>query len=49
MFSYIAPEERAPQEHPLRLMRVTVDATLKELTPQVDRLSSHTGRPSIAP
>jgi transposase len=49
MFSYISPEERVPQGHPLRLMRVMVDAVLKELWPQFDRLYSHTGRPSIAP
>ena len=49
MFSYISPEERVPQEHPLRLMRVMVDAVLKELSPQFARLYSHTGRPSIAP
>ena len=49
MFSYISPEERVPQEPPLRLMRVMVDAVLKELSPQFARLYSHTGRPSIAP
>ena len=49
IFSYISPEERVPQEHPLRTIRVMVDAVLKELSPQFDRLYSHTGRPSIAP
>jgi transposase len=49
MFSDISPEERVPQEHPLRLIRALVDAVLKELSPQLDRLYSHTGRPSIAP
>jgi transposase len=49
MFSYIALEERVPQEHPLRLIRVMVDAVLKELSPQFDLLYSHTGRPSMAP
>jgi transposase len=35
--------------HPLRTMRVLVDAVLKALSPQFDRLYSETGRPSIAP
>jgi transposase len=49
LFSYISPEERVPPEHPLRAIRALVDAVLKELSPQFDRLYSHTGRPSIAP
>jgi transposase len=49
MFSYISPEERVPQDHPLRAIRVMVDSVLKELSPQFDLLYSHTGRPSIAP
>ena len=49
MFSYIAPEERVPPEHPWRSIRLMVDAVLKELSPQCDALYSHTGRPSIAP
>jgi transposase len=49
MFSDIAPEERVPHDHPLRTIRTLVDAVLKELSPQFDRLSSPTGRPSIAP
>jgi transposase len=49
MFSDISPEERVPQEHPSRPIRMLVEAVLKELSPQFDRLSSHTGRPSIVP
>jgi transposase len=49
MFSYISPEERVPQEHPLRIIRMLVDAVLKELSPQFDLLYSYIGRPSIAP
>jgi transposase len=49
MFSYISPEERVPQEHPLRSIRAMVDAVLKELSSPFDRLYSDTGRPSIAP
>jgi len=49
MFSYVAPEMRVPQDHPLRTIRRMVDAVLKELSPQFSRLYSDTGRPSIAP
>jgi transposase len=49
MFSDLSPEERVPQEHPLRLIRMLVEAVLKELSPQFDLLYSYIGRPSIAP
>ena len=49
MFSDLSPDERVPQEHPLRRIRAMVDPVLKELCPQFDRLYSYTGRPSIAP
>lgn len=49
IFSYISPEERVPQEHPVRAIRAMVDAVFKELSPQFEQLYSHTGRPSIAP
>jgi hypothetical protein len=48
IFSYISPEARVPQEHPLRTIRTRVAAVLKELSPQLDTWSSSTGRPSIA-
>ena len=32
MFSYIAPEARVPQDHPLRVMRTMVDRVLAELS-----------------
>jgi transposase len=49
MFSYLSPEERVPKDHPLRAIRALVDRVLKELSGQFATLSSHTGRPSIAP
>jgi transposase len=49
MFSYLSPEERVPQDHPLRSIRVLVDAVLKALSPQLDRLYADTGRPPSAP
>jgi transposase len=49
LFSDLSPEERVPQAHPLRLIRAMVDAVLNEVSPPFDRLSSYTGRPSMAP
>jgi transposase len=38
-----------PDDHPLRAIRAMVEAVLKELSPQLDRLYAQIGRPSIAP
>lgn len=49
MWSYSQPEQRVPQDHPLRPIRAMVDQALKELSPRFALLYSHTGRPSIPP
>ena len=49
MWSYISPEQRVPRDHPLRPLRLVVDAVLEELSPRFDRLYAKTGRPSVAP
>ncbi len=49
VFSYLSPEQRVPQDHPLRLLRVMTDEALRELQPQFNKLYAKTGRPSIAP
>lgn len=49
MFSYVSPEARVPQKHPLRPIRKMVDKALAELSPKFTELYSHTGRPSVAP
>src|SRR6187399_1590248 len=49
MFSYLSPEERVPASHPLRPIRLMVDAALKALSPSFSRLYSTFGRPSIPP
>jgi len=49
MWSYISPEQRIPQDHPLRPIRTLVDAVLKDLSPRFSRLYAKTGRPSVAP
>ena len=49
MFSYVRPEQRVPQDHPLRSIREIVDRALEALSPQFAKLYSLTGRPSIPP
>jgi len=49
MFSYISAERRVPKDHPLRAIRVMVDAALKESSWRFDALYASSGRPSIAP
>lgn len=49
MFSYLAPEERVPEDHPLRSIRRMVDVSLKALSPSFDAMYAAYGRPSIAP
>ena len=49
MFSYISPEKRVPQDHPLRSIRTMVDEALRGMSQQFAKLYSRTGRPSVAP
>ena len=49
MFSYVAPEQRVPADHPLRKIRTLVDEVLGEMSRDFSRLYADTGRPSIAP
>jgi transposase len=49
LFSYVAPDRRVPPDHPLRPIRVMVDAALEQLAPRLAALYSHTGRPSVPP
>src|SRR6185369_9784628 len=49
MFSYLSPEQRVPEKHPLRPIRLMVDDALKALSPSFSQLYSAFGRPSIPP
>src|SRR5499425_1665351 len=49
MWSYLAPEQRVPADHPLRPIRAMVDTILAELSPAFATLYSPLGRPSIPP
>jgi transposase len=48
-FSYRMPEERIPQNHPLRRIRVLADAALRQMDLYFAALYARQGRPSIAP
>src|SRR5213596_3539568 len=49
MFSFLSPERRIPQDHPLRAIRAMVDEVLRDLSPTFDAIYSQVGRPSIPP
>ena len=49
MFSYVVPEQRVRQDHPLRAIRRMTDEVLTTLSPRFDRMYSDMGRPSIPP
>lgn len=49
MFSYVSAEERVPQDHPLRAIRMFVDEILREMTREFDALYAQHGRLSIPP
>ncbi len=49
LFSYVDPEERIPQKHPIRVIKAIVDDVLVSLDAEFERLYEGTGRHSIAP
>jgi transposase len=49
MFSYLSPEQRVREDHPLRAVRAQVDEVLKALSPLFEEMYSSTGRPSVPP
>lgn len=49
MLAFIDLEERVPQKHPLRQIKVFADAALRALSPVFDAMYAEGGRPSIPP
>jgi transposase len=49
LFSYVSLEKRIPQNHPLRKMRLLVDAVLASMDADFSAVYSIRGRPSIPP
>jgi transposase len=49
LFSYVDLEARVRADHPLRPIRLIVNAALERLSPELARLYARVGRPSIPP
>jgi transposase len=49
MYSYISPEDRVRENHPLRMIRSMADEALKNMSGRFDGMYARTGRPSIPP
>ena len=49
IFSYLSPETRVRNDHPLRAIRAMVDEVLTQLSRRFDSIYASAGRPSIAP
>src|SRR3954454_1059284 len=49
MYSYLSPEQRVRQDHPLRLIRAMADQALSSMSKRFDSMYADNGRPSIAP
>jgi len=49
MFSYVSVEDRVPQDHPIRKLRVLVDTILKDLDGLFEARYARERRPSIPP
>jgi transposase len=49
IFSYLSPEQRVRQDHPLRAIRAMADLALESMSKRFDSMYAKTGRPSIPP
>lgn len=49
LFSYVSMEDRIPQDHPLRRIKILLEPLLRDLSREFDRLYADIGRRSIPP
>src|SRR5262249_50059705 len=49
LMTLTTPEQRVPQDHPIRRIKQLADAELARLSPVFDTMYSERGRPSIPP
>lgn len=49
MYSYLSPEQRVRENHPLRKIRAMADEALKNMSGRFDGMYAKIGRPSIPP
>jgi hypothetical protein len=48
VFSYVSPEQRVPNNHPLRPVRAMADEALRDLRPRFNKLyAKPVGHPSL--
>ena len=49
MLAFVDLEERVPNDHPLRTIKIVADEALERLSPEFDRMYSKVGRASVPP
>jgi transposase len=49
MFTYLSPEQRVPEGHPLRDIKTYADRVLTGLSAEFEEMYSKMGRPSVPP
>ena len=49
MLAFVDLEERVPQDHPIRTIKIINDEALERLSPEFDRMYSKVGRASVPP
>ena len=49
MLAFVDLEERVPQDHPIRTIKIIADEALERLSPEFDRMYSKVGRASVPP
>ena len=49
MLAFVDLEERVPQDHPIRTIKIIVDDALERLSPEFDQMYSKVGRASVPP
>jgi len=49
MFTYLSPEQRVPERHPLRDIKIYADRVLMGLSAEFEAMYSKKGRPSVPP
>ena len=47
--AFVDLEERVPNDHPLRTIKIVADEALERLSPEFDRMYSTVGRASVPP
>ena len=49
MLAFVDLEERVPQDHPIRTIKIIADEALGRLSPEFDQMYSKVGRASFPP